>query len=409
MYKRKKQIYSIFLLIFFDEITIAVSVPVLTFLCFDSGSHLFSPNTAFSVRSYWFGLFNALPHVIAMITAPLLCILSDHVGRKKLLLWGAAGALIFSCCSIVSILFSSLVFITLGYIFNGLCVRTEPIALAALADCSAPEDKVVNMGYLQFWISAGAFLGPLLGGYFAKRYFFSQINFSLPYFIGIIFGVFALGSTIFLFNENRESQRWRSQSYFSFRLLGSKPILILSLLLVLSQLSWRTYYVFIPSVLKISFHYSPMQIGIFMALIALWLALASGFLIKILLQYFSYERILYYAFVSVFIGLLLTNVTFFIPPCAANPWIIKFSAIPIAMGDVVIYSILSALFSNVTAAHQQGLVMGLNFTMVAFVWGAVSLIGGWLGAFNCHLPLIIAPIGVLIALFLPRWNISVIA
>ena len=399
------QTYSIFFITFFDQVAITIAFPVLTFLCFDPSSHLLPSTATYASRSHWFGILNALPHFVAIFAAPFLGFFSDYIGRKKLLLIGALGAVVFSLFSTLSILFSMLFFILIGYIIQGACVRTEPIALAAIADCCDAKQKLKNMGYLQFWISVGACLGPILGGYFAKRFFFPQLNFSLPYIIGIFFGILTFLGTLFLFRETLKPHQ-RSSHRLNFQLLSllNKKTALLVVLLVLTQLSWRMYYVFIPAVLKLGFHYSPVLIGNFLALAALWLAFASSIGIRILTHYCSEKSIFIGSIFSILTGLILTCIILLLPQTKVSGLMIWLCAIPIAAGDVVIYSIISTLFSNAVSQDKQGTIMGLNFIAVSLVWSFVGLIGGLINAINFKLPILLAPLSlVLLLIFLRKY------
>lgn len=393
-------IRTVFLLTILDQIAITISFPVLTFICFDPQSWLFPAATSYAARSYWYGSLSALPHIISIFAAPLLGIISDYFGRKKLLFIGALGAVVFSLCAILGIIYTTVYLLVIGYILNGCCVRTQPIALAVIADCSnnGKVKKFSSMGYLQFWIAAGAFIGPLLGGYFAKRFFFEHLNYSLPYIIGMLVGFATLYCTIKYFSETFFPQHSHQNSRPTYskikELLNHKTIRLLALL-ILVQFAWRSYYVFMPALLKTTFHYSPVLVGNFIAIIALWLALASSIGIN-LLSKFSEKTILNGSLISMLCGFLILMLTFFLP-LKINLILGWISAIPIAMGDVIIYSLIVTLFSDSVPQDKQGSIMGLIFIVVSAVWSITGLLGGVIGALDNRLPLIIAPIGLLIA------------
>jgi hypothetical protein len=72
----------------------------------------------------------------------------------------------------------------------------------------------------------------------------------------------------------------------------------------------------------------------------------------------------------------------------------------IAIGDVIAYSALVTLYSNAVAAEHQGKVMGVCFVVVALVWSVMGLLGGKLMSYNLVTPLLVAPLGALIAIIL---------
>jgi len=179
-------------------------------------------------------------------------------------------------------------------------------------------------------------------------------------------------------------------------LLKNPTILKISLILLLSQISWRTYYQFIPPVLKMHFHYSPQTVGIFVALVAVWLAIAASIGLKLLDKFFSLKSILYGSCISVFLGLLLANFANHLHASITSQIITWFAVIPIAMGDVIIYSVVNTLYSDAASEHDQGKVMGINYIIVTIVWASTGIIGGLLAAININAPIIFAPLGLLL-------------
>lgn len=393
----------IFSIIFLDEIAINIGFPVLTFLCFDKKSSLFAFSTNHAIRSYWYGVLNALPFIIATFSVPVLCWLSDYYGRKKILLFGSLGVFVLAIFTAVGIIYGIIVLLVIGCIIQGLCSRIRAVALAVIGDISSNKNKIINMGYLQFYIASGALIGPLIGGFFADRFLFRQLNFSLPYLITAAFGLLTFLVTMFFFKETLAKSIERKINFQEiFYLLKNPIILKTSLILLLTQISWRIYYQFIPPVLKVHFHYSPQTVGIFIALICFWLTMASSVGLKILDKFFSAKNILYGACVAIFLGLLLANLANYLHSNIFSQILTWMSAAPIAMGDVIIYSLITAFYSNAASKHDQGKVMGINYIIVTIVWSSTGIIGGCLAAININLPIIVAPLTLLGVIL---WNL----
>lgn len=386
---------------FFDHTSLNIAFPILTLLFFDLQSHLFSPDTSQSVRSMWYGLCVALPHIINMITTPILSALSDEFGRKKILLLGTLGALLFSLTAAFGILLGSLSLLFLSRFIQGAFSRTNPIAQAAIGDMSDKNKKVRYMGYLQTSISIGAFIGPILGGYFANQFFFQQLNFSLPYFIAALFAGISFILTLLYFNETLElknkTHQWSEVNWTSLKkVFLNREVIRISIILLLCQMSWSLYYQFIPPILKINLQFNAHQLGLFVGMIALWLSLATTFGIHFLERFFKFEQILKISIFLILIGLFLTFI--FCYWQIKNQFFIWFAAIPTAIGDVISYSCLIALYSNVVDKKEQGKVMGLCFIVVACMWALTGVVGGFLMSVYELLPLLVAPIGILLAI-----------
>jgi len=298
----------------FDHTSLNMTFPVLTLLFFDVQSSLFSGETSLSLRSMWYGLCVALPHIINIVMAPLFSFFSDHVGRKKILIVGTLGALFFALTAAFGVFFGILSLFFLARIVQGLFSRTNPVAQAVIGDVSPPEKKLRHMGYLQWSISMGAFIGPIIGGYFAKPFFFAQLNFSLPYFIAAIFAFVSCLLSVFFFKETVkpavEKNTPRVMGRAMLKIMRQRAVWEISVILLLSQVSWSLYYQFMPPLLKTTAHFNPHALGLFVGLIAFWLAVATGIGIKLLDTFFSVRQMLHFSLYAVLAGLLCTVMAF---------------------------------------------------------------------------------------------------
>jgi MFS transporter, DHA1 family, tetracycline resistance protein len=398
----KNKLLPIFTITLLDQIAITIGFPVLTFLCFDPNSRLFTVAVSHMTRSFWFGVCSAAPGFIAIITAPLLGFISDHWGRKPILIIGGLSALLLCMFTTLSIFYGTVFLLAIGCVIAGFCARTEPVALAVVGDLSLPEHMMINMGYLQLSISIGAFLGPLLGGYFANRYLFEILNFSLPYLIGVLVAIVTVIVTIKYFRESykpvkREKTNWR-------QLLINPAIMQIAMILILTQISWRIYYQFIPPILKINFHYSATLVGIFLAIVAIWLALATAFGVRWLSNYFSVPNLIKYLCYVELTGLILAIGGCLLPLAWLSQFLIWISVIPVAVSDVIIFCAISTLFSQAVSAQNQGKIMGFCFVIVSAVWALTGLGGGLLAGVNIVLPILCAPLSLLVLLALNKYE-----
>lgn len=390
----------------FDHTSLNITFPVLTLLFFDAQSSLFSPDTSHAVRSMWYGFGVAMPHLVNILVTPVLSSLSDEFGRKKILLVGTFGAVLFALIGGVGVLWGMLSLLFAGLIIRGAFSRTNPIAQAVIGDISPKEKKVRHMGYLQFAICVGAFLGPILGGYFANKFFFQQLNFSLPFFIAAVFAGISCLLTGLIFKETLplESRSKSPRSVFNlqtFKQVISNPqVLRISAILLLSQISWSLYYQFIPPILKTMLNFDSHALGFFVGMVAFWLAVATGIGIRFLEKFFSLREILVFSLYLVLVGLLLSVLFCYFHFLSFAPALIWIAAIPTAAGDVIAFSCLIALYSDGVEKEEQGKVMGICFIVVAVIWSLTGLLGGVLMSVYELLPLIVAPLGVLLSIVL---------
>lgn len=404
--QKAQSIFPLLWVMLFDHTSLNITFPVLTLLFFDAKSSLFAAETSHAVRSMWYGFAVALPHLVNIIVTPLLSALSDEFGRKKILLLGTVGALLFALISGLGVLWGVLSLLMAGLIIRGAFSRTNPIAQAVIGDISPKEKKVLHMGYLQFAICVGAFIGPLIGGYFANLIFFQTLNFSLPFFIAAIFAGVSCVLAQFIFKETHQpenrSKTWGSSFNFPLfkKVITNPQVLRVSAILLLSQISWSLYYQFIPPILKTTLNFDSHQLGLFVGMIAFWLALATGFGIRILEKFFSFRKILVLSLYLVLVGLLMSVVFCYWQLPGWGSLLIWLAAVPTAVGDVIAFSCLIALYSDGVEKAEQGKVMGICFIVVAVIWSLTGMLGGVLMSSAELLPLIVAPVGVLWAIIL---------
>lgn len=386
----------------FDHTCLTMTFPILTLLFFDAQSSLFAADTSQTVRSMWYGLCVAVPHIVNIFITPLLSALSDTFGRKKLLVIGTFGAFLFALTSALGIIGGWLSILLLGFILKGLFSRTNPIAQAAIGDMSERSTKVLYMGYLQTSISLGAFIGPILGGYFANQFFFKQLNFSLPFLIAAISGLISMILTLFIFEEtHHHTASLKETSLVSIKKVFSNPIVWrVSVILLLSQISWSIYYQYIPPILKTVLHFDAHQLGIFVGLIALWLALATTFGIKLLQNILNLREILIFSLYLVLIGTLLSFIFCYTKFEGLGSYAIWFAAIPTAVGDVIAYSCITAIYSDAVSKSEQGKVMAICFIVISLIWSITGILGGILMSAYTLSPLLIAPLGILLAIII---------
>jgi DHA1 family tetracycline resistance protein-like MFS transporter len=396
-----KKLFPLFLVILFDQTSLSIMFPVLTFIFFDKSSALFSPDTTHATRSLLYGVCISLANLSSIIVAPLLSLLSDNYGRKKILLISTLGAFTFALFSTLGVLYGILWLVLAGKFISGLCSSTDPVAQAIVGDLVEKDNKVLHMGHLQFIISVGAFIGPVIGGYFAKAWLFSSLNFSVPFLIAAAFAVIATLITSIFFKETfRPKEQHPLQLKQTFSLLRNPIILQISITLLLMQISWSTYYQFIPPLLKTSFYFNSTQTGLFVGLIAFWLAIASTIILGLVKNRYTHHQLIKYSTHLMFIGFCTIFISVIFSHNHFSAMLLWLSGALIPIGDVIGYCAITTLYSNAVSAEDQGKAMGLCFVIVAITWTGTALGGGALAALHISLPLLCAPCGIISLLIL---------
>lgn len=394
--KFPRNILTLFSIMIFEVASARTAFPILALVFFDVHSRLFSPETSDSTRSYWYALCIGLPHITSFISSPILCSISDRVGRKPLLALALFGTTAASLIISFAVLYGNVYLLMIGMLISGAFSRANPLAQAVIGDSDIGEKKISAMGWLQCFIAIGAFFGPILGGRIAKWHF-DTLNFSPAFFLGTLFGFLGLVFTIFLFKESlihKSKQTSFNLIIKSFGLFKHKQIAALSLILFCSQITWSMYYQYISPMLKVNLNFGASSIGLFVGLIALWLAFASSYGLEFLKRFCNLRQCVMAGLYFELAGSFIAIAGF----CFQAAPIVWLSALPVAAGDVITFSAITTLYSNSTSKQQQGQVMGLCYLVGMSVWTMTGLLGGYLIATNPQLPLWVAPLGVIGAL-----------
>jgi MFS family permease len=394
--KFPRNIMTLFSIMIFDVASARTAFPILALVFFDINSRLFLPGTNDSARSYWYALCIGLPHITSFISSPILCSISDRVGRKPLLALALFGTTLAGLVISFAVLYGNVYLLMTGMLISGVFARANPLAQAVVGDSDIGHQKISAMGWLQCFIAVGAFIGPIVGGHIAKWHF-AQLNFSAAFFLGTLFGFLGLLLTVFLFKESLTHKSTRTSFGLiikSFGLFRNKQIATLSLILFCSQITWSMYYQYISPMLKVNLNFSASAIGLFVGLIALWLVFASSYGLSFLKRFCSLHQCVMTGLYLELVGSVIAIIGFYFH-VAPIVWL---SALPVAAGDVIAFSAITTLYSNSASKQQQGQVMGLCYLVGMIVWTITGLFGGYLMAMNPQLPLWIAPLGVIAGL-----------
>ncbi len=167
----------------FVPLFLAVSVAMM-------GMGIISPIMPLYVRSFGAGgvavgtVFAAFS-VSRFLLGPIAGVLSDRIGRKRLIVWGLG---IYAVVSVLYVVAQSLWQMGLFRLLHGVgSIMVTPIAQAYVGDLTpvGHEGRVTNLFYASMF--AGMALGPLFGGYLVAGW-----SFEAPFYAMGILSLFAL-------------------------------------------------------------------------------------------------------------------------------------------------------------------------------------------------------------------------
>ncbi|MBK8290789.1 MAG: TCR/Tet family MFS transporter [Flammeovirgaceae bacterium] len=352
---RQAAIGFIFVTILIDTIGFGIIIPVLPNLIIE----LTHGTTSEAARIGGWLLFAFA--IVQFLFAPILGGLSDRFGRRPILLGSLFG---FGLDYIFLALAPTLPWLFLGRIIAGALGASFTTAAAYIADISSPEKRGQNFGMMGAAFGLGFVIGPaiggLLGAYGSRVPFLAAAGLSL---LNWLYGYFVLPES--LKTENRRPFNWkRANPVGSLMNLKRYPVvlgLVASLVLIYIaahavQSNWSYYTME-------KFGWGPAMIGISLAAVGLLIAIVQGGLIRIIIPAWGQKN-------SLYIGLALYSLGFFLFALATESWMMFAFLIPYCLGGIAGPAIQGIISSQVPP-NSQGELQGALTSLMS----ATSIIG----------------------------------
>jgi len=359
----------ILLAVLIDMVSIGLIVPVLPALV---GSFTVNP----ADQSLWFGVVMFAFGIANFFGSPLLGALSDHYGRRPVLLLGFCGlALNFFATALSTALWVLIAVRLVG----GAMQANAAVANAYVADITPPEQRAKRFGMLGAMFGLGFIIGPALGG------LLGSINLHLPFFVAgtlalvnLLYGYFVLPES--LPQERRRPFKWSAANPINTlrslaRLEGVGLLILVVGCTGLAQgvlyNSWVLYNEF-------KFGWSSLQNGWSLAAVGVVSVLVQGVLLGPLIKRFAAPRL-------TVIGLVSSTIAYAAWGAATEGWMMYAVVFCNLLGFTVTASIQS-LISAAADAKNQGETMGSVSSINSFMAVIAPLISAPLLGMVSHLP-----------------------
>ncbi len=327
------------------------------------------------------GFMISLWAFVQFFSMPLWGRLSDRTGRKKILIFTAAGQII---ANIIWTFAVSLPVFLVYRIIGGMMSGNISVAYAAMADLTTKKERTKYMGLLGAAGGIGMIAGPVLGGslthpavaeLFAKFIYLhpfsacgmvSALLFSLNTILMIWFRETLPGHGDISSHENIPPDLPLLNISFKpdFVLPGFVRIAILNFLFCFSLAGIE---LILPYFLKYRLGSSAAVIGLFFLLIGITMAFGQSTLIPFLVKRITERKVALIGFGLIPLPLLATGFL-----VHTYSWTVV-NIIPVVIGISVIGPSLSGMISRLAPASKQGYVLGLfnSYGSLAYTVGPV--------------------------------------
>jgi len=361
-----KVFIPLFIVLIVDAMGFGLVFPIIGPLLMDKTSNMLPVTASLADRSLYYGLTNIICFLALLLGAPFFGDLSDKFGRKKIMLICLTGIALGYIISAFALVINNLWLFILGRAIDGFAAGSESIAQAAIIDISPPQKKTINLGLISVAGCLGFIIGPLVGGIFSDPSISRWFGYTTPFVIAIILTLLNAVCLYFTFSEthvvNSTSKIYLLKGITMFKsAFTEKKLRILSLILIMIQVSWATYFQIVSLIFAEDYNYLPKQIGYFYAYLGIIITFTMVVLIRLFLRWMNERKLIIYSCIIAIFGTIF-NLLF---QNQITPWI---SIIFIGLGMGLAYACLLSLYSQSVTQEHQGWVMGIANSVIAVSW-----------------------------------------
>lgn len=390
--QRKKSLFTLLFTVFLDLIGVGIIIPILPLVFFTTD--ILPAETSYATRTLLIGLLIALFPFSQFFGAPLLGVLSDVYGRKKILLLSLVGTAFGYVLFALGLFYQNIALLFISRIIDGFTGGNLSIVRSGIADVSSEEAKVRNFGLMGMVFGLSFIIGPFIGGKLTDHTLVSWFNPTTPFWFAAFLSIINIVLVLLFFKETLQDRIIKKMSLFiGFEHLRkswhTKPLRLFFLSFFLINFGWSFFTQFFPVFLFERFNYTPVNIGNYFAFLGLCIAFAHGVVIRPFSRWYKPAEVLRFSLLFTAMTLLLLLV----PKEHFWLYIINFF---LAIFYGFTFPNFSALFSNTADKQSQGEIMGIQQSLLSLSYALPPLLAGMSLTFHITLPIFFASFFMLI-------------
>ncbi len=377
---QRRTLFLVFFTVFLDLLGFGILIPLLPFVATDYGA-----------SSFEVGMLMAVYSLAQFIFAPIWGRLSDHIGRRPIMVLSLAGSVVGYLMFAYS---TTLIWLFISRILSGVASANISTANAIVADVMPPEKRTKGMGLVGAAIGLGFVFGPALAGLFV-----GQDDYTLPFLIAAGLSALDLVLVIFLLPETRKvtGADVPGRRRFSIKLLrdAMQAPFIPSLLII--SLFYYTAFSAMESTFALfvfsEFGWSARVNGLVLFCVGLVLAFVQGGLVGRVAKWLGDFTVLAYGLGGLTAGLFLMCLSY-------SPTLFLAAVFILAVAAGFATPSMTSLISQLSSDDFQGGMLGLHQSMASMGRILGPLVGTWaFDALGHHSPFAISA-GIVLAAFL---------
>jgi MFS transporter, DHA1 family, tetracycline resistance protein len=360
----KSPLVPIFLIVSVDVLGLTIILPLLPFYAEKFGA---SPSVV--------GLLVSTYAFCQLIAGPMLGRMSDHMGRRPLLLVSQLGTFIGF---LILAYANALWLIFLSRVIDGLTAGNLSLAQAYISDVTKPEDRAKSFALIGIAFGMGFLIGPGISGYL------SQFSYQYPIFAAAALSATSILATYFLLPSTTPQAAdgatprkftvldWGNYARY-FRQPGLGPLLWQFFAFTLAFSMFMTGFpLFAERRYQWQGHpFGPKEVGYVYAYLGMLGVILQGGLIGRLVKAFGEMTLVRAGFFLGMVGLAAMGFTYSIP------FLLLVAAVS-SSGTGVIRPALTSLITQKAARSEQGVVLGLTQSLNSIAAIVAPAVGGLL-------------------------------
>ncbi len=353
-----KRLYVIFLIIFTEIIGFSMVLPVIPYLGKELG-----------LNAIQIGLVIAVFSFCQLFASPITGKLSDHFGRKPLLLLSQLSTL----TGFILLGFATTTIILIAArVIDGLLGSNMTVSQAYISDITEPKHRTRVYGYSSGVFGAGLIFGPTIGGLLL------QINYSVPMFFAAALTLVTIALLFFLpetIDKKTEKISFSFNDIIPIKEVKrfSKNIKTRNILLLFFIYS-IAFFLFInnfPLFAETQLHVTADQVSFYMAWIGVIRVVIQTVLIAYLLRTLGENRLLVTGIISLIISMatIALSIEYFI---------LFIPLIFLAYGTGVSRPILTSKITNCVKQNETATILGVNNSLTSMAQIISPIVGGFM-------------------------------
>ncbi len=379
--KLKHPLFVILFTVFVDLLGFGILIPVIPLLLADPVSSFYLLPKSFNISQGFIllGLLTAVFPIGQFIATPILGQLSDKFGRRRILAISLAGTCISYLIFALGIYTKSLPLLFFSRFFDGITGGNISVAMASIADITAPQNRAKNFGLMGAAFGIGFIIGPYVGGKLSDPNVVSWFNAMTPFLFAAILSFLNIMFVLLFFPETLKIRqhdlkiRWTKSLNNIMHAYSFEKLRVLFFSNFLFQAGFSFFVTFFSVFLITKFHFQQGNIGDFFAYIGIWVAFTQIVLTRKLGAKYTDYKILRISF----FGCAIMVFAYMLPTSA---WQFLFLVPFFAAFNGLAQANASALVSKSVDRTIQGEVLGVNASIQALAQAIPPILSGFIAA-----------------------------